>query len=644
MEEGRAASIRSEDFEIEDPLEDDHLMNTDDALNDQKGIWSRITEWQYRDQADTEANTGAKRIPWYARYFVRNLEEIERRGVPLYELDHEGNLRHVDRDEYISETRWFNQMTGDWLNTSKYYDSLRLTRGMKKLAVLLLTIVILSFLWMKVLTSTNNDNPDLNRHHQFTEFDPFITYSNGTHEFNPLNIVISLSGFYPGLISDERTPFISALFKREHNEILKQNITTSPYMRPQFPLQSIPNMWTMVTGLYPSMHKMIANSFWDSKNEVEYRPGIIDPRVWVNNSEPIWETVQRAYNHDDNMNFKVYANMWPGSDVNYTSLNYIKLERQPYYMDVFDAQETMETKKSKIFNYIDTEDITERPQMILSVVNDLDTFGHLHGYPIDRDSPHKVEFLDKLKSVDQFINDTFAGLHERNMSAFTNILLVSNHGMADINFDNNVTIWEDLIHNEREYLRENDVISHMYMEGASLGIYVREAAHINPVYKIIKKHIDLERYNVFLAGNFPKEWNYDSINKDLGRGPTTNADTGTADTGTAQLKGRLPTIWIVPKIGNSIMLKEKYDIIAKKAKKEKKKYHGDTGPYVIGSHTFSEVDDARLQALFIATGPYFKDQEIGPINNLDIYNLLCDINGVSIRDRNPNNGTTSIYS
>lgn len=88
----------------------------------------------------------------------------------------------------------------------------------------------------------------------------------------------------------------------------------------------------------------------------------------------------------------------------------------------------------------------------------------------------------------------------------------------------------------------------------------------------------------------------------------------------------------------------KYDIIAKKAKKEKKKYHGDTGPYVIGSHTFSDVDDARLQALFIATGPYFKDQEIGPINNLDIYNLLCDINGVSIRDRNPNNGTTSIYS
>ncbi len=81
---------------------------------------------------------------------------------------------------------------------------------MKKLAVLLLTIVILSFLWMKVLTSTNNDNPDLNRHHQFTEFDPYITYSNGTHEFNPLNIVISLSGFYPGLISDERTPFIGA--------------------------------------------------------------------------------------------------------------------------------------------------------------------------------------------------------------------------------------------------------------------------------------------------------------------------------------------------------------------------------------------------------------------------------------------------
>lgn len=630
--------------------------------------WENIpvdVEWEVIEDVEQGLAEESYNVPWYARYFVNKMKEKEQVGIPLYELDTEGRLRPVDRDD--ENYYWISDSANQWIESHKNFLPLKRRRHAFVLGFLIMGLLVM----LRIFRAETMD-PDMDHHHQYTDFDPYVTYHNGTHEFNPLNIIISLNGMNQRLISRERTPFLYKMFKREHDEVLNQNITVSSSLKPQFPLQSFPNMWTMVTGLYPAQHGMVANTFWDSKNEIEFRPGIVDPHVWVESGEPIWETVQKAYNHESKWNYKVYSNMWPGSDVNYTSIPGVSPARQPYYMDLYDAKETMEKKLNKIFSHIDTGSIEDRPQMVLSAINDIDAFGHQHGYPMDEDRFYGEEFHDLLKRVDQFVNDTFTGLHERNLTSFTNVVIVSNHGMADIKFPENVTVWEELIHEERDYLRDNDMISHVYMEGSGLGVYVANPVQINEVFKIIKNRIDNERYHVYLNGNLPKEWNYNSnqpsgkpynhkngnqLGKPIGNGNDNDHNsnerklrprdtvvsektggTGSSPSPSALQQGipREPTIWIVPQLGNSIMLKEKYDIVAKRLKKNKK--HAEE--FYLGSHNFANIDDPALQAIFAATGPFFQDSEIGVISNLDIYNLLCDINGISLKDRNPNNGTT----
>lgn len=42
------------------------------------------------------------------------------------------------------------------------------------------------------------------------------------------------------------------------------------YMRPAFPTLTFPNHWTLLTGLYPSAHGIIANDFYDPAVDKEF--------------------------------------------------------------------------------------------------------------------------------------------------------------------------------------------------------------------------------------------------------------------------------------------------------------------------------------------------------------------------------------
>ena len=44
-------------------------------------------------------------------------------------------------------------------------------------------------------------------------------------------------------------------------------------MMPSFPSKTFPNHYTLATGLYPDHHGIIANTFWDRENQVQYSMG-----------------------------------------------------------------------------------------------------------------------------------------------------------------------------------------------------------------------------------------------------------------------------------------------------------------------------------------------------------------------------------
>ena len=65
---------------------------------------------------------------------------------------------------------------------------------------------------------------------------------------------------------------------------------------PSFPSKTFPNHYTIVTGLYPGHHGIVANSIKDPATgrrlTMSNRKEVQDPMWW--GGEPIWVTIQKA--------------------------------------------------------------------------------------------------------------------------------------------------------------------------------------------------------------------------------------------------------------------------------------------------------------------------------------------------------------
>ncbi|CAI7168444.1 CRE_collapsed_G0005740.mRNA.1.CDS.1 [Saccharomyces cerevisiae] len=250
--------------------------------------------------------------------------------------------------------------------------------------------------------------------------------------------------------------------------------------------------------------------------------------------------------------------------------------------------------------------LNERPQLILGYVPNVDAFGHKHGYPSESEYYYE-DFTETLGEVDTFLKQLVESLQERNLTSFTNLVIVSDHGMSDIVVPSNVIIWEDLLD---EKLRK-DYVSHAYLEGPMMAISLKDSGNINEVYHNLKTSIDEDKYTVYVNGNFPKEWNFNDGKNH-----------------------HMASIWIVPEPGYAVMKKEQLKKVAKGDHKDK----NEDNVFTIGSHGYDN-NAIDMRSVFIGMGPYFPQGYIEPFQNTEIYNLLCDICGVAEKDRNSNDGT-----
>ncbi|EJS44518.1 YCR026C [Saccharomyces arboricola H-6] len=578
----------------EDPFRDDYITDENTTGVGRGSAWTRMKYWFYRN-----------RLKWTNNRLVMNEGKDNnrssniRRGIPLYELNVEGQPINTEFDGEND----FNLGT-EFHSKIPWKIILRILLGSLIFAIFLILVIN--------ITKSNQPVIPLSRFGN-SNFDPYLKYFNGTHEFFPLTIVISLDGFHPSLISKRNTPFLRDLYTLNYESDM--NITSTPYMIPSFPTETFPNHWTLVTGQYPIHHGIVSNVFWDPDLSEEFHPGVLDPRIWNSNvTEPIWQTVQSAF--DSDIPFKAATHMWPGSDVNYTRYNEEKLqpehkkpiakERTPFYFDEFNAQESLPNKLSKIIEYVDMSTLSERPQLILGYVPNVDAFGHKHGYPAESDYYYK-EFTETLNEVDTFLQQLVGCLEERNITDFTNLVIVSDHGMSNIVVPSNVIIWEDMLD---EKLRK-DYVSHAYLEGPMMAISLKDSGKINEVYRELKTSINEDKFTVYVNGNFPEEWNFND-----------------------RKNHHMASIWIVPEPGHAVMKKEQL----RKTEKSDHKDKDEEKVFTIGSHGYDNgaID---MRSIFIGMGPYFPHGYIEPFQNTEIYDLLCDICGVAQQDRNANDGT-----
>lgn len=412
--------------------------------------------------------------------------------------------------------------------------------------------LVLSALLIFILTGLRDS---YNNRYQPRGFDPSARYSNGTHDFYPITLVLSIDGFHPSLISKEATPFLHDLYTLQ-----QPNTSVAPFIIPSFPSQTFPNHWSIVTGKYPTEHGIVANWFWDHTLEKQFEPGNVDPELWETTAEPIWSTLEEAfYAHS----FKTAAHMWPGCEVQ---------GRTPHLFTAFNNSETLEQKSEAIFrDYIDGAlEANQRPQLILAYAPQPDEYGHQHGYPV----PHTPSFRALLNAIDSYVSRVFAALDQRHMRHFTNVLLLSDHGMATVP-PHHILLEQELVPSD---LRTNH-ISHSYLEGPALAIYTPNASHVQRQLTDRLHKSNIGQY-FHVTRDLQHEFNY-------------------------KLSGqRTADVWVLPDVRYAIAHDRR----------------------LLGTHGYNNTLP-EMRALFIANGPAFTEGYVEPFENVAIHELLLKLAG-----------------
>ncbi|KAH0536002.1 hypothetical protein FGG08_007101 [Glutinoglossum americanum] len=401
--------------------------------------------------------------------------------------------------------------------------------------------------------------------------------NNGTSNFRPTTILISLDGFRADFLNRGLTPTL--------NLLIAQGISPR-YMTPSFPSVTFPNHYTLVTGLYPESHGIVGNSFWDPDFQQEFyyvdRSVSMLPKWW--GGEPLWATAENA-------GVKTAIHMWPGSEAHIGGV-------EPTFVDSYDGSELLSRKVDRILGFIDipgpgdggTSVGDERPQFIAVYVPVVDSDGHKYG-------PNSTEIQTTISDVDQMLNDLFSGLQARNLTDVVNVVVVSDHGMATTSTDRLIQL-EDLI--------DIDQIEHT--DGWPLyGLRPKDPNQLPALYDKLKEPSPMsEHFEVYLRDRDMPERYHFSKNK------------------------RIAPLWIVPETGWAIVTKKEFDI--KEAKATGREYDPK------GLHGYDH-EHPLMRAIFIARGPAFPhkpNSRVDVFQNIEVYNIVCDSLFITPR---PNNGT-----
>ena len=327
---------------------------------------------------------------------------------------------------------------------------------------------------------------------------------------------------------------------------------------PVFPSKTFPNHYSIVTGQYPNRHGILSNNILD-----EALPGRFslsgrdrwaqqDTRWW--GGEPVWVTAERQG--------QIAATMfWPGSDVEIAG-------RRPTYWHVFDDDLSNEARVDQLLGWLRLPD-PGRPTFLTLYFSSVDSAAHDSG-------PESAENRAAVAAVDSVIARLVAGIEAAQLTARTNLMLVSDHGMAALSRQRTI-ILDDYIDLSTVHLIDSSPI---------VGLNSR-SGNRDAVYHALKdKHPALA---VYTRDSLPAEYR-------LRGHPRLPEIIGIADDG-----------WHVT---TRAWLEE------------------DNGRVPGGTHGY-DPKHRSMHGLFIAAGPQFRAGVVVPsFENIHVYELICKVLGL----------------
>jgi predicted AlkP superfamily pyrophosphatase or phosphodiesterase len=192
-------------------------------------------------------------------------------------------------------------------------------------------------------------------------------------------------------------------------------------MTPAFPTKTFPNHYTLVTGLRPETHGIVANWFWDPALGEMFGMARKESEWW-SQGEPVWVTAEKQ-------GVRAACFFWPGSETEIQGI-------RPSLYRVFDKRLTNPQRVDGMLAWLDVPE-AERPKFLTLYFDSVDTTGHTYG-------PEAPETRAAVKEADDAVARLMAGLEERGLRGRTNIVVVADHGMSECGPDK-VIFFEDLM-------------------------------------------------------------------------------------------------------------------------------------------------------------------------------------------------------
>ena len=374
------------------------------------------------------------------------------------------------------------------------------------------------------------------------------------NDLKPTIILISLDGFRYDYLDKYSPPTLNALAREG---------VRARWMIPAYPTKTFPNHYTIVTGLYPDNHGLIENNMYDAEMRrvfgLDKREEVTNPAWW--GGEPIWVTAQKQGQIAG-------AFFWPGTETAIGGM-------MPTFWKPYEHNLPNETRVDTVLSWLDLPR-EKRPTMITMYFADVDDAGHASG-------PDGDLTRAAVAKVDGDIRRLVNGLRARKIDRKVNLVIVSDHGMAEYRMRDAVVLDEMFDPADAERI---------FWVGEFTQIFPKPGRE-DAIYNSIKSKLPTSA-QIFRREEFPARFKF-------GRNK------------------RIAPIVVIPNEGSIITNKERYARAVREGTLDR----------VRGGHGYDNALTS-MRATFIAHGGKFRrGLVVEPFESVDVYNLLCRVLGLT---------------
>jgi alkaline phosphatase D len=225
---------------------------------------------------------------------------------------------------------------------------------------------------------------------------------NAPHQLaKPYVILVSLDGF--------RYDYAKKYHAEHLLTLAAQGASVPEGMLPSYPSITFPNHYTIMTGLYPEHHGIVANNFYDPvrKENYSYRDKSVGDGTWYGGT-PLWVLAEQQ-------GMRAASFFWVGSEAD------IQGVRPSYYLK-FDGSFPNGKRVEQVLAWLHLPP-EQRPHMITLYFSDTDSAGHRYG-------PDSSQEADAVHELDGQIGKLMDGIKESKLPV--DLIVLADHGMAEV--------------------------------------------------------------------------------------------------------------------------------------------------------------------------------------------------------------------